>query len=231
MAVKNLKNLWGVSNGLEPQRADLWQIDLDSVATEVSGRITDSGGVFSRADSARRLNGQTSFYASSVTFPELTVNAVEIRQDSRPFNMPSWDAPVGLFNITFIHDVGRVKQGDISRSEIYTLLESWRALVRAGRGSMSNLPSSASGLVHVDLDQDYKIKFRFDIPVTLLRGAGQFDGKGGVTIAESDDVEISTRYVLKKAWLSTLKISDLTYRQSEMSTVSAGFYCADIVAQ
>jgi hypothetical protein len=100
-----------------------------------------------------------SYFAQSVSIPELRVKPDAFRRDSRPYNMPVFDEPLDPVKIVFVLDAPL--PGYVSR--IYHVLDSWRKLVRAGRGSMSQE-------VAVALNNNYRIDFQFNITVMLLRG-------------------------------------------------------------
>jgi hypothetical protein len=99
------------------------------------------------------------YFAQSISIPELRVKADAFRRDSRPYNMPTWDDPLDPVKITFVLDAAL--PGYASR--IYNVLDRWRSLVRAGRGSMSKE-------VMPVLNNNYRIDFQFNITVMLLRG-------------------------------------------------------------
>jgi hypothetical protein len=99
------------------------------------------------------------YFAQSISIPELRVKADAFRRDSRPYNMPTWDDPLDPVKINFVLDAAL--PGYASR--IYNVLDRWRSLVRAGRGSMSKE-------VMPVLNNNYRIDFQFNITVMLLRG-------------------------------------------------------------
>lgn len=149
--IQNQRNPWGSQAGLggeEPQRNDLWVVDLSSVVRGVATQLN------------LNIPAIPSYFAQSVTFPELRVRADQFRRDSRPYNMPSFDDPPDPVRITFILDAA--EGGESSR--IYSLLNKWRSLVRAGRGAMSTETD-------VRLNQNYRIDFAFNINVRLLKGS------------------------------------------------------------
>src|SRR3546814_9436789 len=111
------KNPWGTQGGEEPQRADLWMIDLGSAVRNLSSVLGISIPVL------------RPYYAQSVTMPELVVRPDTFRRDSRPYHMPSTDDPPGPVRVVFLLDAR-----DAKSSEIYKVLDAWRSVVRAGRG-------------------------------------------------------------------------------------------------
>jgi hypothetical protein len=148
--IQNQRNPWGAQAGLggeEPQRSDLWVIDLSSPLRGISTQLDVN------------LSPIPSYFAQSVSIPELRVKADQFRRDSRPYNMPTFDDPPDAVKINFILDAS--EKGVASR--IYALLDAWRSLVRAGRGAMSKE-------VTVVLNENYRIDFQFNINVMLLKG-------------------------------------------------------------
>jgi hypothetical protein len=148
--VKYQSNPWGAiadGGGEEAQRTDLWMVDLSSPIRGVQSQLN------------LVLPDIPSYFAQSVSFPELRVKADQFRRDSRPYNMPAFDDPPDPVKITFILDA----RGDDKSSRIYTVLDKWRAIVRAGRGGMSEE-------LGVFLNNNYRIDFAFNINVFLLKG-------------------------------------------------------------
>jgi hypothetical protein len=144
------RNPWGAQAGLggeEPQRSDLWIVDLSSPLRGISTQLNVN------------LPPIPSYFAQSVSLPELRVRPDVVRRDSRPYNMPSWDDPLDPVKISFILDAA---ESGVS-SRIYSVLDAWRSLVRAGRGKMSKEST-------VVLNENYRIDFQFNITVMLLKG-------------------------------------------------------------
>lgn len=148
------QNLWGkaATEGLEPQRADLFMLDLDSASKGVA-----------KAAGTRALTLLPQF-ARSVTFPENRVKSEPVRRDSIPYQMPSWDDPLDPVKIVFFLDTSDTEDS----SSVVEFLDTWLALVRAGRGSRKNGFSSPAG--HLLLNSDYRVDFNFNVTVHLLRG-------------------------------------------------------------
>jgi len=205
--IKDQRNTWGSAgeNAPNPQRADLWQVDLKSV---VDGWNQEIANALEVEDTGLAPLGEFSrFFAQSVSLPELKVGSAEYRRDSRPFLMPVFDEPLGAFSIKFIMD----SPTNATKSKIYRLLDTWRAVVRAGRGAMGDEP------VFV-LNSAYRINFVFDIAVTLLRGAlnpqiaeSLDSATPSPEFAVNNDLEVCGEYTLRSVWLSSFKINDLSY--------------------
>ncbi len=73
--------------------------------------------------------------------------------------MPGFDEPCDAVKIVFILD----SPGPETSSLIYRVLDQWRQVVRAGRGTMSKGND-------ILLDANYRIDYAFNINVFLLRG-------------------------------------------------------------
>lgn len=148
--IQNQRNPWGAQAGLggeEPQRADLWVVDMSSPLRGISAQLNVD------------LPPIPSYFAQSVSLPELRVKADQFRRDSRPYNMPAFDDPPDPVKIVFMLDAA---ESGVS-SRIYSLLDAWRCLVRAGRGQMSKE-------IDINLNENYRIDFQYNIAVMLLKG-------------------------------------------------------------
>jgi hypothetical protein len=144
------RNPWGAqagTGGEEPQRSDLWVVDMTSVLQGISTQLNIA------------LAPIPSYFAQSISLPELRVKADQFRRDSRPYNMPVFDEPLDPVKITFILDAALPGYS----SRIYHVLDCWRKLVRAGRGGMSQE-------TFIALNAAYRVDFQFNINVRLLRG-------------------------------------------------------------
>lgn len=154
------KNLWGAttSGGLEPQRSDLWLVDL----TELVNGLNKQGTF-----EALGLAAVPKFlpqFVQSVTFPELKMKAEAFRRDSIPFNMPSWDEPMDPVKITFLMDTWP----NPNQSMVVSLMQAWQAIVRAGRGDRSSL--YADDALAVPLNANFRYDYTFPIRIAQLRG-------------------------------------------------------------
>ena len=169
-----------------------------------------------------------SYFAQSVSLPELAVKAEPVRRDSRAYNMPSWDEPLGTTRITFLVDA----QTRFS-SRIYRLLDSWRMLARAGRGSVGTESS-------VILNPNYRINYAFTIMLSLLCG-GLSAAASAATLDEAaadflggsfhidNDLQYSGQYLLENAWLGSFKMGDLSYEGAKSATIEATFYADNVL--
>lgn len=160
------KNLWGATTvaGLEPQRSDLWLVDL----TQLVKGLKDQK-LFERLGLA---DVPTFFpqFVQSITLPELKMKPEVYRRDSIPFNMPSWDEPLDAVKITFILDT----YTNPNQSYVTSILQAWQAIVRAGRGDRSMLYTD-SNLV-IPLNANFRYDYTFSIRIAQLRGGEAMTG-------------------------------------------------------
>jgi hypothetical protein len=173
------------------------------------------------------------YYAKLVVLPELKVKPEMVRRDSRAYMVPGFDEPPDAIKIIFLVDA----RFDRSSSRMYTFLNLWRKLVRAGRGAVSR-----ESTISITSD-NYRLDYAFDIPLALLRGAAlttksvstpsllpPFTNTRQVVV--DGGLEISQQFVLVKAWLAGFKLSDLNYEHgNQLSTLDATLYAEDIFVQ
>ena len=151
------RNLWG--NVRDLQRSDLWYVDFFGALLEINAVLKDEPQV--------ALLPQ---HAQSVVLPDLNKIRVEqVRRDSIPYPMPSWDECLEPIIATFWLE-------SISPNPVIVLLERWSSLVRAGRGKrMFSADHAASGedafATALVLDKNYSISFRFYIYIYMLQGS------------------------------------------------------------
>jgi hypothetical protein len=153
------------------------------------------------------------YYASSVEFPEQRVASQVIVQETRPYQMPASDEPLGPVRITFLHDV--TNKGGYAGSSLDAVLRIWRALARTGRGETSGqdlafpLGVYGTGLLP---------RYSFDLRVDLFKGS--VDGKG---------MDYSAGYLLKSAWLQSIQVGALRYAGGTQNLeISTAIAVADI---
>lgn len=153
------KNLWGsttTTQGLEPQRSDLWIVDFTDVVKGLNAQ-----NIFGKLGLTEVPAFFTQF-VQSVTLPELKMKSEVFRRDSVPFQMPSWDEPIDAIKIVFLLDA----YGDVNDSKVLAVLKAWQALVRAGRGSRSGLYAN----YFLPLNANFRYDYTFPVRVALLRG-------------------------------------------------------------
>ncbi len=255
--VQDIKNQWGVSGGPNPQRSDLWQVDLEPAISGIN-----------RADAYHpQIQVLPRYVPSAIVLPELRIKAEPVRRDSRSYNMPSWDDPLDPVKISFVMDdgttLGRSLDSEtIGQSEVYRMLDVWRRLTRAGRGSLgTELP--------LVLDENYQIVFRFpiyaylcrgyavppismslttesrffrprtatqnatfDVPLDLAPSAVQTrvlqDREAAFKRQMTAGLEVTNVLMLENAWLGGFRVSDMTYDAAKVVTIDATFYAENI---
>ena len=215
------KNVWGSQagqSGIDAQRADLWLVDMSNVTDGVRNFFpTEDIDI-------------EPYFAKSVSIPEMRVKAEMVRRDSRAYMMPGFDDPMDAVKIVFLMDA----RSDRKSSKIYRLLNLWRKLVRSGRGPLSSESEVALG-------ENYRINYAFPINLALLRGS-TLKTKNVVVPSllppftnthkqvVDQGFEISQQFVLRKAWLSAFKLSDLSYESgTTLATIDATIYAEDVL--
>lgn len=236
--ITNQNNLWGKQSGIEPQRSDLWIVDFSLALTGLSGAANVSGlaSVVNGRTGASSMNSGVpvpyvppaipTYYASSVTLPDLKIRSEAVRRDSRSYPMPSWDESLEPVRINFLLDC--FKPGGAFKtpyqSDIYQMLDVWRAVVRAGRGSVSSEYS-------ITLDNNYRIDYAFDLRVMMMRASSapslNPDASDPALIV-SNDLEFSLQLRLVNCWLSSFRVSELNYEGAKMVQIEALFHAEDI---
>lgn len=249
-------NQWGKAGGENPQRNDLWQVDLGQVRY----------GLNANEDlSIATVPNIPRYYHASVVLPEMKINTETIKRDSRSYNMPSWDAALEPIRMTFVvDDGGKVLNSDSSEvapSKIYTLLDAWRSVVRAGRGAVGNEPA-------MTLNAEYRIEYAFPVYIYLLKGQslpwdsshsqvqstppGQktfgstFDGNGGPVwsnalqtkqaanftqlVTDQAGLDVSGVLCLENAWLAGFKLGELNYERTATLMLEATIYADNILS-
>jgi hypothetical protein len=166
--IDNQTNLWGRTSGLEAQRSDFWIVDFKDALAGLNLSILYSKPMTDGLAAFYLPPKLQSYFAQSVTLPELKVRAEPIRRDSRAYPTPAWEEALEPITMTFILDsytsgaTGTANRSPY-KSDIYQMLDGWRMVVRAGRGPMSGESS-------IRLNTDYRIDYCFDVRLLLLRG-------------------------------------------------------------
>ena len=251
-------NPWGQRSGAEAQRSDLWVVNFDDALKGLNQSLL-AGEVMTPGLALPYLPPKLSYYfAQNVILPDLKTRAEPIRRDSRAYPTPSWDEALEPITMTFILDAYSAgSNGTANRtpykSDIYQMLDSWRCLVRAGRGAMSSEYA-------IRLNNDYRIEYAFDVRVLLLRGsnprvvdtgpaqaliqhgsalAGLFGYSTIQTVGNAvssavgansiiNDLEYSMQFRLTRCWLGSFKLSELSYEAARVVTLATTFYADDI---
>jgi hypothetical protein len=233
------RNLWGRAadeGGLEPQRNDLWLVDMKNVISGLNRQ-----GIFETLG----LAPVTVFlpqYAQSVSLPDLKIKPEVVRRDSVPFQMPSWDEPLEPLKVVFLVDSTTSANG----SRVLSVLQAWQALVRVGRGTRTGLYDTQTA---GELDPwiplkgpDYEFNYAFPVAIHLLGG---FTGVGAATTSAAaqeaaaqvwagnmewasssaaSQLTLVSSWYLKNVWIGGWKLGDLSYAESKLLTVEATLY-------
>lgn len=227
-------NPWGRQQGPEIQRGDLWIVDFNQALVNLADSA-DSGDLLSSGLNTPFLPDKlANYFAKSVALPDLKTKSEPIRRDSRSYPMPSWDEPLDAVRMVFWLDCAGPGGTSIDpyRSDIYQMLDVWRAVVRAGRGSMSSEFA-------ITLDGNYRIDYAFDIQVMMMRASSNPTVSGitsttaNRTVPSSimNDLEFSLKLRLVNCWLGSFRVSDLDYDGTKMVQIEANFYAEDIVQE
>jgi len=147
--------------------------------------------------------------------------------------MPEWDEPVGEFKITFLVDTWN----STNRCDVCDLLDLWTALSRAGRGARTNQYYTKMNYGYFLLDSDYRVTSRFDINVSLVRGAVPAAATPTQSVQQAQSIAAMnsnqigatamiahTKWIVRKAWCAGYKLSDLAYPDNQLMTIEASFY-------
>lgn len=243
-------NPWGKT--VDAQRSDLWFIDFNQALTGLNQNMANATQLSTGLAVPYVPPKLASYFPSSVVLPDLKIKPDQIRRDSRPYNVPGYDEPLDAIRVNFILDANRTGLANLSpyRSDVYQMLDVWRACVRAGRGGMSTEYA-------ITLDGNYRIDYAFDVALYLLtptipavsgianiRTAGFAStirsGLSGLQSAINaaanqtksgmlnGDLIISMQYKLVNCWLASFKLSDLNYEGTKVSQIEAIFYADDI---
>ncbi len=216
-------NTWGKQQGVDPQRADLYVVDFTQALSGIASVVDDNNVIGNNVSLPYVPPKLASYFVMAVNLPELRIRPEMVRRDSKPYMMPSWDEPCDAVRMTFILDCfTQGKVFDPYRSDLYQMLESWRAVVRAGRGGMSSEFAIA-------LDNNYRIDYAYDIGVNLLRPDIPQVGPGTTSSdAVTNDLQFSLQLKLINCWLSSYKLSELNYEAARVLQIEATFYAEDI---
>lgn len=254
--VRDIKNRWGISGGEDPQRSDLWQVDLSDLINGLNQNPA-------LPDDFDQLPDVPRYYPCAVSLPELRVKAEVYRRDSRSYQMPAWDDPLDAIRISFIMDASNtffLQSQDQPSSLIYKVMDIWRMVCRAGRGALS-------AEQEIMLNENYQIEFRYPIYVYLCRGSalppssvtGQFTNvttpsgssyqatfdvppdmqqarqqtqvlaNRGDSFQSQLGIEVSGILRLDNCWLSGFKVGDLTYDGAKVQTIDANIYAENLL--
>lgn len=248
----NITNPWGKGVGtdgdsagaMDAQRTDLWQLDLQAVVARITSALRSSNNLYY---DAMPDPGSARYYARSVDIPGLTVEGVVVMRDTLPYTMPGADKAPAPVTVTFLVDTPT--PAPYLGSKLITLLYSWRALVRAGRGAFDGgfSPSNTSfeisfGLADAADKGSLQPNYRFDVPFNLLQGDTPVNRGSLINIVNQQNVtstggggaipvgyQYSTSLMLRQMWLADFKISPFKYEGSSLAEITATFHCTSVV--
>ncbi len=225
--IDNQINPWGKQQGPELQRSDLWVIDFNQALTGLARAANSSDLMTSGLDTPFLPTKLATYFAKSVALPDLKIRSEPIRRDARPYPMPSWDEPLEPVRIVFWLDAfGPGHTGvDPFRSDIYQMLNVWRAVVRAGRGSMSSEFA-------ITLNGNYSIDYAFDVRVLMMRASSRPTLNSALNTtneqAVMNDLEYSLQLRMVNCWLGAFRVSELDYEGAKIVQLDTTFYAEDI---
>lgn len=229
--IDNQINPWGRQQGPDLQRSDLWVIDFNQALVGLANAANSGDLMTSGLDTPFLPTKLATYFAKSVALPDLKVKSEPIRRDSRAYPMPSWDEPLEPVRIIFwLDSFGPGRAGvDPYRSDIYQMLNVWRAVVRAGRGSMSSEFA-------ITLDGNYSMDYAFDVRVLLMRASSNPTVNGTATATANrtvpssimNDLEYSLQLRMVNCWLSSFRVSELDYEGTKFVQLDTTFYAEDI---
>jgi len=227
MSLIRTTNPWTKNDEYNVQRSDLWILDLSDVITYLQDRVNVS------------LPDQYDFhYASSISFPATRITQKTFIRDSQPVNMPDYDEAVGAVRVTFLLD----SPVSVKNSKIYNLLQSWRQLVRLGRGPMTDgddFPADDQVVNYLTdptsfdriLTNGNGFRFAFNLPVYFLKGAQ-------IPVPSSDNpvdlanltFETASGQMISQAWLSSIQLGEIQYQAGNQAvTVAAELFPESIL--
>lgn len=224
ISTKEQVNFWGKqadvtsSDVLEPQRNDLFLVDLRSAARQIA-KYTNTALIL--------LFPQ---YVRSVALPEIKIKAEQISRDSIPYHMPAADECLEPIKVNFVVDTW---DGN-DRSDVVQFLDLWMALVRAGRGSRNQGFNTNNQTGYFLLDSDFRASYRFNFYVDFIRGNVPLAAVDSITAAantqslSTQNMNAHTRWVIYRAWCAGYRVNELTHNESNLLLIEANFY-ADAV--
>ncbi len=188
--VKNQRNNWAKQGGIEPQRSDLWVVDMSEASKAINNVVYSQSG----ATPAPLESVVDSQYAQSVSLPSLDVKSENVVRGSIPYAVPGADEPLGPTRIVFRFDSRTEARG----SRVYRFLDAWRAVVRAGRGARG-------GEYAITLDSTYRANYVHNINVKLLRGSVD----ALINPAEAATRALGTQVAVKKVFRPDVRDDEL----------------------
>lgn len=219
-------NIWGASGGRDVQRSDLWMLDLKIPVQELL-----------RKNSTDYDLDDYQVFPQSVSLPEVRMKTEEIKKDNFPIAQPGYDEVIGATSVNFLIDTDKDKMSDI-----LTFLDNWYQAGRQGRDPDVQLgvnfqPAKFkfdiyawlfSGKIASDMLKDenlYKAYLGPTLPGTVVSMSASNNS------ANEKYFEAVQRYTLKEAWISSLKIGELSYGTSGSLLVTAQIQARRIILE
>ena len=208
MVVKTV-NPWSKQGGLEPQRSDLWVVELEQVVNGVRNVPQFAGMTFPDPNTSK-------YYARQVIFPDISMAAVESKRHSVPIEYPGFDEPIGQVRIDFMVEAGQTKSdGSLfpqQNSRIWNLIRCWHQLARVGRVSRTSLEDGFS-IPLQEIATSYASSFKFDVNVNLFSGPDTAPDFGifGQTFKPTAGLLPTTSSLLKRCWVKAYQIGNLDH--------------------
>lgn len=231
------KNLWGVE--LDPQRNDLWQLQLSQVVNYMNNVLStaDIGAKGAKFVAMLPAESTAVFYSTSVELPNQAITAQAVTRQTTPYAMPGVDEVLAPVRVTFLHDTNG---GSYDGSTIYAILALWRALVRTGRGGVSASDMSIPLGSYIDpttRTRSLSPRYTFDVPVELYKGgsknmgfASRLFGTPDIVVGDNNTgIDYSAGYLIKGMWLQSIQIGALRYSGgTQLLEINTTFGAADI---
>jgi len=221
MALVLTLNRWGRVGGLEPQRADLWVANMETVVNAV--RVA-----FPKLSLPDYMT--SGFYARQVVFPDVSVATYEAKRHSVPVLYPGYDEPIGQVRIDFLVEAGKVDvDGTLApqvNSRIFNLIKMWHQMARVGRPSRSSSDDAITiplGTVPAPLSA----YFRFDIRLDLYTGVDT-DISMDMNDVQVNGMRPTTRLILRRAWVQNYMLGGLDQEMHGFMKLTAALAVEEI---
>ena len=213
------KNPWGskagAGYGVIPQRSDLWTVDFSSALSGINAAFGSQTMMKDTNELPKpTISGVDSYDIQQLSLPATTVNSDAFRRGSIPYVMPTFDNQLDAVRVVFMIDGGDRAVTQMNGSYVLNFIEAWHMLVRAGR------QPRGSGY-WVRLTQNLTSSFRFPVTLRFLRGSAYQDP---ATLG-ADELEPGMELTLENAWVSSYKLSDLTYLSTGLLTLDVTLVC------
>ena len=229
-------NPWGryspTQSGYDPQRTDLWQLDLAQALNGVRSKVARAATIFSNSKAeeiffALPASSDMPFYARRVNLPSFKTNLSQVRRDNVPSQFPGYDDPPGVMVVDFIHEtVG--SYASYRGSVMWALFEAWRAVVRAGQQLSPESSALALSLNEAkDPGTTLAVTSAYNIGINLL--SGFVTAQSQTTAAQGADLVVAASYQVINCWPTEVQPSQLSVTdQAQVWEVKVSFACDDM---